>query len=189
LSDEQGWIDSARQGNAGAWERLVQAYQQPVFRLAYLLLGDADEAEDIAQETFIRAHAALDRFDPHRPLRPWLMRIASNLSRNRRRSLGRYLAALQQAFRNETPPGTAVQQAHASLESEDLWKAVRRLRKEDQQIIYLRYFLEVPEAEAAEVLGIAQGTVKSRHHRAIARLREVLLKEFPYMLQEGLDGS
>ena len=85
----------ARQGDAFAWERLVGEHQQPVFRLAYLLLGDPDEAQDVAQETFIRAYHALHRFDNERPLRPWLLRIAANLAYNRQRSLRRYLAALK----------------------------------------------------------------------------------------------
>ena len=80
MSEEQGWIEAARRGDAGAWEQLVQAYQQAVFRLAYLLLGDADDADDAAQETFIRAYHALSRFDASRPLRPWLLRITTNLS-------------------------------------------------------------------------------------------------------------
>ncbi|MEZ4737214.1 MAG: RNA polymerase sigma factor [Caldilineaceae bacterium] len=83
-----------RGGNEATWAALVQAHQAAVFRLAYLLLGDADEAEDVAQEAFIRAFYALARFDPARPLRPWLLQIARNLAYNRRRSLRRYLAAL-----------------------------------------------------------------------------------------------
>jgi RNA polymerase sigma-70 factor (ECF subfamily) len=187
LTDEQGWIEAARRGDAAAWEQFVQAYQQPVFRLAYLLLGDADDAEDVAQETFLRAYHALERFDAARPLRPWLMRITTNLCHNWRRSLGRYLAVLQHVLRSEHPSNTAIQLAEQHIESEMLWKAVQRLRVEDQQVIYLRYFMDCSEMETAEVLGVAQGTVKSRQHRAITRLRGVLEKEYPQMVQEGSD--
>ncbi len=75
----------ARQGDVSAWEAVVMAHQQAVFRLAYLVLGDPDDAEDITQETFIRAYFALGRFDVHRALRPWLLSIAANLARNQRR--------------------------------------------------------------------------------------------------------
>ena len=93
---ETEWIEGARRGSAEAWEQLVQEHQQAVFRLAYLLVvGDADDAEDLAQETFIRAHRALDRFESGRPLRPWLLRITTRLASNWRRSAGRYLMALQ----------------------------------------------------------------------------------------------
>lgn len=189
MTKEQGWIEAARRGDAAAWEQLVQVHQQPVFRLAYLLLGDPDDAEDVAQETFLRAYHALERFDSARPLRPWLMRIATNLCHNWRRSVGRYLSVLQNVFNSEPREASAVQQAEQNLESEALRNAVRRLRPEDQQMIYLRYFLECSEAETAEVLGVAQGTVKSRSHRALERLRLVMQKEYPQMVQERSDVS
>jgi len=68
-------IGRAFQGDETAWETLVRGHQEAVFRLAYLLLGDPDEAEDVAQEVFIRAHRSLGRFDPARPMRPWLLRL------------------------------------------------------------------------------------------------------------------
>ncbi|MBV9786854.1 MAG: hypothetical protein JOZ51_01680, partial [Chloroflexi bacterium] len=73
LVDQSDLIVRAQQGDGTAWEHLVRQHQDAVFRLAYLLLGDADDADDVAQETFIRAFGALDRFDPSRPLRPWLL--------------------------------------------------------------------------------------------------------------------
>ncbi len=187
MTEEQGWIEAARWGDAAAWEQLVQAHQQPVFRLAYLLLGDSDDAEDVAQETFLRAYHALSSFDSTRPLRPWLMRIATNLCHNWRRSVGRYLSVLQNVFNSEPPPGSITQQAEQNLEAEALWKAVRKLRTEDQKVIYLRYFLACSESETADVLGVAQGTVKSRSHRALERLRAVMQKEYPQMVQERSD--
>ncbi len=187
MTEEQGWIEAARRGDAAAWEQLVQAHQQPVFRLAYLLLGDPDDAEDVAQETFLRAYHALERFDSTRPLRPWLMRITTNLCHNWRRSAGRYLSVLQSVFNSQPREVSALQMAEQNLESGALWNAVRRLRVEDQQVIYLRYFLECSEAETAEVLGVAHGTVKSRSHRALERLRAVIQKEYPQMVQERSD--
>ena len=187
-SSEASLILQARQGDGAGWETLVGQHQQAVFRLAYLLLGDAAEADDVAQETFIRAYRALDRFDVNRPLRPWLMRIAANLARNRRRSVGRYFAAVQRLIRAE--PGAAfAASAQAQLvereRAHSLWQAVRRLGPADQEIIYLRYFLELSEAEAADTLDIPDGTVKSRTHRALARLRAVE-REFP-SLRENLE--
>ena len=76
-------VRRAANGDAAAWEPLVRAHQEAVFRLCYLLLGDPDEAEDVAQETFLRAWKHLRRFDATRPLRPWLLSIASNLASNR----------------------------------------------------------------------------------------------------------
>ena len=88
-NNEPELIGRARQDDPHAWRLLVSRYQEPVFRLAYLVLRDPDEAADVAQEAFIQAYLSLERFDAERPFRPWLMRIAVNLARNRRRSLGR----------------------------------------------------------------------------------------------------
>ncbi len=160
----------------------MRAHQQAVFRLAYLLLGDPQEAEDMAQETFVRVYRSLERFDASRPLRPWLMRIALNLARNRRRSLTRYRAALERAFRNDpasdqNPPSAGIEADH-SQEAELLWQAVGRLRQTDREIVYMRYFLELSEVEMAGALAVARGTVKSRLHRALARLRRIAEEEF-----------
>jgi RNA polymerase sigma-70 factor (ECF subfamily) len=183
--EEADLIGRARRGEEAAWERLVLEYQQPIFRLAYLMLGDAAEAEDVAQEAFIRAFRALDRFDANRPLRPWLLQIAANLARNRRRSAGRYVQALARMVRGEPEPVRRIEErSEQQWEAQMLWQAVRRLSTADQEIIYLRYFLELSEAEAAETLEVAVGTVKSRMHRAMGRLREIISKEFPALRAE-----
>ncbi|GAB4580780.1 MAG: RNA polymerase sigma factor SigM [Anaerolineales bacterium] len=186
--NEAQWIESARRGDEGAWTELVHIHQEPVFRLAYLMLGDPDEAADAAQETFIRASRALHRFDLSRPLRPWLFQIVANLARNRRRSIGRYWAALQRGFQKDLPAHLDVEsRAGARLQAQRLWQAVRRLREEDQQMIYLRYFLDLPVQEAAQAAGVAEGTVKSRTSRAMSRLREVIQREFPDLEMEQKD--
>jgi len=187
--DESTLIRHAANGDAAAWEPLVLAHQEAVFRLSYLLLGDPDDAEDIAQETFLRAWNHLKRFDPTRPLRPWLLSIASNLASNRRRSAGRYLSALMRAFRNEPVSSTSIEEKSTQhMEASDLWKAVRNLNLSDQQIIYLRYFLDLSVTEAAEVLQVAEGTIKSRLSRALERLRGIIKQDFP-VLAERHEGS
>ena len=188
--DESTLIRHAANGDASAWEPLVQAYQQAVFRLAYLLLGDPDDAEDIAQETFLRAWNHLRRFDPTRPLKPWLLRITANLSRNRRRSAGRYLAALTLAFRDEPAPASVEEKSAQYMEANDLWKAVQNLNEPDQQVVYLRYFMDLSVAETAEVLQVAAGTVKSRLSRALEKLRVIIKQDFPVFAErrEGNEG-
>jgi RNA polymerase sigma-70 factor (ECF subfamily) len=170
----------ARQGDSAAWEVLVQRYQQPAFRLAYLLLGDADEAEDVAQETFVRVFRALERFDPARPMLPWLLSITANLARNRRRSTGRFFGALQRLVHENPGSGNAEENGHEQRwQSQALWEAVKRLNYNDQQVVYLRYFLELSVDETAQAMAIPTGTVKSRLHRAIERLRSVIEQEYP----------
>ena len=184
-ADEVELIRRARQGNAEAWEALVRTHQEALFRLAYLLLGNADEAEDVAQEAFLRAYASLERFDLERPLRPWLLSIAANLARNRRRSAGRYLAALQRWYKAWPAAATGIEeQILHNLERQDLWHAIERLDFANQQVIYLRYFLEMSTVEVAETLQVPEGTVKSRLHRALKRLRGIIERDFPE-LDEG----
>ncbi len=182
--DESALIQRAMQGDRAAWEPLMLAYQEPVFRLAYLLLGDPDEAEDVAQETFLRAWNNLQRFDLTRPLRPWLLRITSNLAHNHQRTAARYLNTLLQTFRTETPRPGVEEISAQGMEARQLWNAVQRLNTRDQQIVYLRYFFDLSVAETAEAMQIAQGTVKSRSNRALARLRTVIQRDFP-MLKDG----
>ena len=184
LSDEAASIQKARQGSAAEWEALVLAHQQPVFRYAYLLCGDADEAEDIAQEAFIRAYHALGRFDETRPLRPWLLRITANLAHNRRRSAARYLAALHRLVQSEPAAGMKIEEKTAqNLQQRGLREAVQGLPEDDRQIIYLRYFLDLSVEETAAAEGIAAGTVKSRLHRALNRLRQCIQKDYPELIE------
>ena len=188
--DESILIRHAVNGDAAAWEPLMLAHQDAVFRLAYLLLGDPDDAEDIAQETFLRAWNHIKRFDPTRPLRPWLLSIVTNLARNRHRSVGRYVAALTRAFRNEPAPLNIEEKSSQHLESNELWRAVKTLSLPDQQIVYLRYFLDLSVNETAEVLQVREGTVKSRLSRALDRLRGIIQQEFPVLAErrEGHDA-
>jgi len=192
--DESTLIRHAVNGDAAAWEPLVLAHQEAVFRLSYLLLGDPDDAEDIAQETFLRAWNHLKRFDSTRPLRPWLLSIASNLASNRRRSAGRYLSALTRAFRHEPASSASIEEKSTQhMEASNLWKAVQTLSVPDQQIVYLRYFLELSVVETAQVLNVADGTVKSRLSRALERLRGIIQHDFPILAErreehEGRDA-
>jgi RNA polymerase sigma-70 factor (ECF subfamily) len=188
---EAAWVARAAAGDDAAWEDLVRAHQEAVFRLAYLLLGDADEAADLAQEVFLRTVRALTqpggaRFDPARPLRPWLLQITRNLAANRRRSLRRAWAVLRRAFQPpaaqllpDLPHDRTHDPAQAVATADALWRAVRRLPPADQEVIYLRLFLELSVEEAAAALGVAPGTVKSRLNRALERLRAAAADEFP----------
>lgn len=185
LLDEAELVQRARTGDGEAWYRLVSAHQEAIFRLAYLLLRDASDAEDVAQEAFVRAFRALHTFDGERPLRPWLLRIASNLAHNRRRSLGRYLEALKRLYSApERVESSPAERTGRKWEAETLWSAIRHLRPAEQEVVYLRYFLELSEAEMAAALNVAPGTVKSRLHRAMSHLRLVVDEQYPALREE-----
>jgi RNA polymerase sigma factor (sigma-70 family) len=173
-------IEHARQGNAAAFGLLVQRYQEVAFRVAYLIAGDAHDAEDIAQDAFIKAYAGLARFRSEAPFRPWLLQIVANEARNRRRSAGRraHLALRAAADQRNAVSGDAAPSPESAALADEqrhvLLDALDTLREEDRQAIAYRYFLDLSEAEMADALGCARGTVKSRLSRALARLREQL---------------
>jgi RNA polymerase sigma-70 factor (ECF subfamily) len=183
-------IQRARQGDQAALEALVRLHQEPAFRLAYLILGDPEEAKDVVQMSFLRAFRALSRFDLGRPWRPWFLRITANQARNQRRAAARHLAALERLLRLDLAGGVAGAREEpgpaplSPAAAQELWRAVRSLRAGDQDVIFMRFFLELPETEMAEALGVAKGTVKSRLHRALARLRRKIEYEYPGLRPE-----
>ena len=175
VSGDEDAIERARAGDGDAYARLVARHQQVAFRAAFAVCGDAAEAEDAAQDAFMKAHVALGRFRPGAPFRPWLLRIVGNEARNRRRSAGRREhLAVRAAHEPRTPPrepDTAV------LERETrgrLAEALARLDDAQRQAVLLRHVLDLSEAECAAVLGCRRGTVKSRVSRGLANLREDL---------------
>lgn len=170
---ESELVARARRGDHAAYARLVAEHQELAFRAAYLVTGGAAEAEDAAQEGFVKAFRALGRFRDGAPFRPWLLTIVTNEARNRRRASGRRDQLALRAAQAE-PQGTArsaEDEALSSLERGELLRAVERLRPSDREIVSYRYLLGLDEAETAQALGCARGTVKSRLSRALERLR------------------
>jgi RNA polymerase sigma-70 factor, ECF subfamily len=169
-------ITRAREGEVMAYEELVRRYQDVAVRTAHLISPDGD-AEDAVQEAFVKAYAALGRFRPDAPFRPWILRIVANEARNRRRSAGRRAGLALRAVEDRRPGDAAPSPESAVLVHERqqaLVAAVNALRDEDREVIGARYFLELSEAETADALGIPRGTVKSRLSRALDRLRAVM---------------
>ncbi len=175
--DESELVERARRGDERAYEELVRRHQGIAFRTAYLVAGDAADAEDAAQDGFIKAFRALGRFRAGAPFRPWLLQIVANEARNRRRSAGRR-AGLALRAAGEDPSGGAAPSPEGAVlggeERERLLAAVNALAEEHRLVIACRYFLELSEEETAAALGWRRGTVKSRTARALARLRENL---------------
>ena len=165
-------VRRARSGDREAYGMLIRRHQEVAFRTAYAVCGDAAEAEDATQEAFIKAHRALWRFRAGAPFRPWLLRIAANEARNRRRSAGRRSAlALRAAAEPVAQVPLPEAAALASDERRELAAALAQLGPEHREVIALRYLLDLSEAECAAALGCRPGTVKSRLSRALGRLR------------------
>jgi RNA polymerase sigma-70 factor (ECF subfamily) len=175
--DESDLIGRAQRGDTHAYEELVTAYQGIAFRTAYVIARNAADAEEAAQDGFVKAWRALGRFRSGAPFRPWLLQIVANEARNRRRATGRR-ARLSLQLAEERPSGGAAPSPEVALlareERAELLAAVDRLGEEQRAAIACRYFLGLSEAETAAVLGCRPGTVKSRLSRALARLEEEL---------------
>jgi RNA polymerase sigma-70 factor (ECF subfamily) len=167
-SDSEALARGARGGDLDAFEGLVRRYQRRVYALAYQHLRDPDEAQDLAQEVFVRLYRNLDRYDPSRPFQPWFWRLAVNVAATYRRR--RPAAAL------ELPDVAATVEA-AREEALPLERALADLSDDLRLPVLLHYYLDQPLDEIALAMGLSLSAVKSRLHRARALLRRLLVEE------------
>lgn len=174
-------VDRARSGDHGAYGELVERYQGLAHRVAYIVTSSHAEAEDAAQEAFVKAYYALDGFRAGAAFRPWLLKIVTNEARNRRRSQTRRSDLTLRVERRDRASGDAAPSPEVSVLSDErrreLLSAVNQLKEKDRLAIAYRYFLDLNEAEMAEALGWPRGTVKSRLSRAMRKLRAELGEE------------
>jgi RNA polymerase sigma factor (sigma-70 family) len=165
----------ARRGDTRAYESLVEEHQAIAFRTAYVITGSAADAEEAAQEAFVRAWLALRRFRQGAEFRPWLLAIVANEARNRVRSRRRREGLAERAAHELTwqaPAGDSATPGDGRLR-----EALAALPERDRSVIACRFVLDLGEQETAAVLGVARGTVKSRTARALDRLRGALEAE------------
>ena len=146
------------------------------------LLGAGGDAEDVVQEAFVKAYAALDRFRTGEPFRPWLLRIVANEARNSHRAAGRRAARERRSWERTEPllrarPDDPAEAALSQERQDALVRGLAGLSAAHRQVVTCRYLLDLDEAETAAVLGWPRGTVKSRLHRALAKLRDQLAAE------------
>lgn len=152
-----------------ALEELLRRLGDAAYRLARGILGNDADAEEVVSETFWRIYERADRFDPNRPLGPWLFRIAANLARSRLRASRPEvpLASLEQEPAAESPPVPAV-------DPDQLEDALAALPEEARLLLSLRYGADMPLREMAEALGLSESAATSRLHRARVALRRAL---------------
>ena len=167
-------------GDLAAYSQLVRRHAPMAKRMA-VLWGAADDADDVVQEAFVRAYASLPRFREGEEFRPWLLTIVRNLTRNALRTRGRRAAreavaaaAWPVSDTVATDPGEV---AIDAVRRDRLLARVRQLPTGLREVVTCRYLLELTEAETAATLGLPAGTVKSRLHRALGRLRAEVADE------------
>ena len=165
---ERRLVRAAQGGSAEALEALFRLHWPAAFRTAYYIVHDAAAAEDIAQEAFLAAVRALDRFDARRPFAPWINRIVVNraIDHSRSRALRREVGAELAEAAEAPAPDERI--------SDDLMRALAALGAEQRAVVVLRYLLDWTPGEIANALSIPRGTVNSRLRRALDRLAAVL---------------
>ena len=160
--DERAHVRGAQRGSVPDLEALFRTHWPRAFRAAYLVTHDAGAAEDIAQESFLAALRALDRFDRRRPFGPWLHRIVVNRAIDWTRA---------RTLRSEVElTESVVARAPSRAPREDVLAALARLAPEHRAVLVMRYLLEFTPGEIAEALGLPRGTVNSRLRRGLDAL-------------------
>ncbi len=171
MNDDEA-IGQCKEGHRDAFRHLVERYKDVLFGTAVLMTGNRAVSEEIVQEALLSAWRGIGGFKSGRPFKPWVVRILVNevLARQRRKAV-------------PTVPISDTELAAVSSEDgepEDfesralVRQAISDLVPEQKQVVVLRYFAELSVPEVARAIGVREGTVKSRLHRALARLRESL---------------
>jgi RNA polymerase sigma-70 factor, ECF subfamily len=171
--EERAWVRAAQAGSASDLEVLVRHHWAGAYRAAYLVVHDAAAAEDIAQEAFLSAIRALDRFDRRRPFGPWLHRIVVNraIDWTRARTLRREVGDEQLAVTPARP-----EPLPDDLNTETM-SALAALSPDHRAVVVLRYVLDYSPGEIADLLELPRGTVNSRLRRGLDALQERVTRE------------
>jgi RNA polymerase sigma factor (sigma-70 family) len=180
--DDAAAVTRARTGDLDAYEVLVARYTAPAHRAA-VLLGAGADADDVVQEAFVKAHRQMSRYRGESGVRPWLLAIVANETRNLHRSRRRRDGLVLRAAAREDPERASPDPADSAMAGERRQYLVDQLRlldTRDREVLVCRYLLDLSEAETATMLGLPKGTVKSRTARALTKLRgRFLVGEVP----------
>ncbi len=174
-TEEAFLIERANEGDQAAFGTLVERYQNAVYNLAYRMLGSPEEAEDAAQEIFVRIYRQLARYDPERKFSTWVLTIATNYCIDQLRRRRMQLVPLENIIpwaraREAGPEGEAL-----SRESRDeVQRLLRELPEKYRAVLVLRYWQDLSCAEIADILKLPEGTVKTQLHRARKALGQLI---------------
>ena len=178
FDEEQAWLEQASKGDKVAFGQLVEAYQTPVYNLAYRMLNNTGEAEEAAQEAFIRAFTRLESYDPSHKFSTWLLSITSNYCIDQLRKRRALLLSIDEPL----PPHPALHsdgakgpeaQVMNSEQQEMVQSLLSELQPDYRQAIVLRYWYELSYDEIAEMMDTTVSAIKSRLFRARRQLAEV----------------
>jgi len=173
VTDEKAWVLQAQQGNDEAFTNLVETYQKPVYNLCYRMVGEPEEAEDAAQETFLRAYQNLHRYDPSRSFGTWILSIAAHycIDRLRKRKFSMFSMDAENedgsSFELPDPASPDPEAESVTKEERDrLHLLLKDLDATDRAAVIMRYWYDFSEVEIANSLKLTVSAVKSRLHRS-----------------------
>lgn len=177
MKDQEKIIARARRGDADAFEQLVVAYRDQVFRLALRMCGSEADADEVAQEAFLSAWKALPNFRGESQFSTWLYQLTTHAAIDLMRREKRQIAADDITEVSAADPAPSPQQqAEQSEQREIVRDAILQLAPEQREVVVLRFMEELSYEEIGAVLKLPSGTVKSRLNRAKAQLKEILSK-------------
>lgn len=174
MMDEQGLIDRAKSGDEGAFESLVTAHKDRVYRVCLALLKDPVAADETAQDVFVRLFEQIQKFRGESRLSTWLYRVAVNACSDRRRWWIRWMARMDVPAAEPSSPDLPDRRLELREDQIRVLDALNRLSSAFREILVLRELEERDYSEIAEILGLSMGTVESRLFRARKKLRAIL---------------
>jgi len=174
---EQELIARAKSGNSNAFDELIKMHQEKVFRLAYRMLDNRDDALDVVQETFSRAYRSLKSFRGESSFKSWVTRIATNLCISRYRRKRIFIDIEEMLGLGKTPHWDM--EIDADVHRKALSKAMTTLTSRERAVFVLRMEEELTIEQTAQMLKIAGGTVKALLHRANEKMKKELRKLLP----------
>lgn len=178
MNEEQVWLEQARNGDKVAFGKLIDAYQRPVYNLAYRMLNNSGEAEEAAQEAFIRAYTRLDTYNPNHKFSTWMLSITSNYCIDLLRKRRALLLSIDEplpphpALKTENTKGPEAQMVNQE-QQEMVQSLLQELPEDYRQAVVLRYWHDLSYEEIAEMMDTTVSAIKSRLFRARRQLAEI----------------
>ncbi|MGB9586532.1 MAG: RNA polymerase sigma factor [Anaerolineales bacterium] len=184
--DELHWLNRALAGDADSFMHLIELYQKPVFNLCYRMLGNREDAEDAAQETFLRAYKNLKKYDQERSFVTWLLAISAHYCIDQLRKNRINLLSFEDLSFGEL--SDSLPSPEKKLTQKDEQQRVQRILQQlselDRAVIILCYWYEMSYEEIGSVLNLSVSAVKSRLHRARKTMALKWMSQFPRIEEE-----
>lgn len=178
--DEEGYFSHIETWDDASFRNLMERYGQDVWNYAYFMTKDREAADDISQDVFIKAYTQIAQFRGQSTVKTWLLSIARNASLNYFRSAFIRKVILVDTFADKGASRSAEQEVLGQMMSEHIWRTLLQLPRKHREVLLLNVHYDVSVKEMARMLGVAEGTVKSRLSRARGKMEDMLKEDMRY---------